>query len=116
VLGVIGDRPVPPPLVPDYAQRYLSAFNALIYDRPYVTVFRVLGSPHGMPVITSEIHDMPITLATLEGYAERHGIVGGHRARFVRLITALDKEYRAVLAEQRAMMHQEEENNDGDGS
>lgn len=115
--STIADRPAPPPPLPDYAHRYLRAFYALIHDRPYVTTFRVLGSPHGMPIITSEIQYMPITLATLEAYAERHGIVGADRARFVRLISALDNEYRAVLAEQRAtMQEQEEENNDGDGS
>jgi hypothetical protein len=100
--------------LPDYAQRYLRAFYALRHDRPYATTFRVLGSPHGIPVVTSEIQDMPIALATIEAYADRHGIVGAVRSRFVRLIAALDDEYRAVLAEQRAgMMQTEEETDDG---
>jgi hypothetical protein len=110
----IADRPPPPAPLPDYAGRYMRAFNALRHDRPYATVFRVLGSPHGVPIVISEIQDMPIALATLEAYADRHGMSGAARARFVRLLAAMDDEYRAVLAEQRAGQTQvEEEQDDG---
>lgn len=90
----------------------MRAFNALRDDRSYTTAFRVIGSPHGMPIVTSEILEMPIAFSALDRYAQRHGISVAAFPTFVRLITALDDEYRAVLAEQRAGNTQIEEETD----
>ncbi|TMQ24158.1 MAG: hypothetical protein E6J90_08870 [Deltaproteobacteria bacterium] len=110
----IADRPPPPPPLPDYATRYMRAFNALRDDRPYATMLRVVAAG-ATPLMYSEIHELPIARLTLEAYADRAGLAGTMRARFVRLLTALDDEYRAALAELRSqtMTTQEDENDDG---
>lgn len=110
--SLLADIPPPPAPLPAYALTYWDAFNALRHDREHVVVPEMVTA-NGVPVVSGRIVEQPITFAAIDRYAARHGLAGKWFARLFRLVTALDDEYRTVLAEQRAGHTQTDEASDG---
>lgn len=101
--AALAEIPPPPPPLPAYASTYWRAWNALRYDRAQVTLTETIAGPNGVPLSTSRVIEQPITFAAIDRYAVRYGIEGGAFTRLFRLVSAMDDEYRNVLAEQRGV-------------